>query len=317
MSIPGAQPNPYQQPNPYAQNPYAQTPPAAPGGYGYPPMPPDGSPPGRQGGGGKGWLWALGGALTASVVWLVSILATGALGGSDDPDPDLAGYPFRKNMCEAAPLESFLEYYEERDTASPDYRFASQEKGLDLSYCSQSLKDPTADTSSYTSTMVAVSVEWHKGADPAGEFESRWRGYAQRDQDNRTHRVEPVAGIGDEAYRVTETGKDDVLQGVTLAVRDGWLTYDMAWSQFGSDDSSPDLSEKRISEMLESDTKAALEKLRESADDPPGRDGDDSDGDSDGGSDGEGGEDSGDGGPDGEDDPPPGRDPGDEGQEDV
>lgn len=314
MSIPGAQPNPYQQPNPYMQNP--PTPPAAPGGYGYPPpMPPGGSPPGRQGGGGKGWLWALGGALTASVVWLVSVLATGALEGSDDPEPDLAGYHFHKDMCEAAPLDSFLEHYEERNTSSPDYRYASQEEGLDVSYCSQSLTDPKADTSSYTSTMVAVSVEWHKGTDPAGEFESRWRGYTQRHQDNRTHRVEAVTGFGDEAYRVTETGKDDVLQGVTLAIRDGWLTYDMVWSQFGSDDSSPALSEERISEMLESDTKAALEKLRQQPDGDSGGESGDSEGDS-GDTEGDGG-DSGDRDLDGDDATPPGRDPGDEGQEDV
>ncbi|MCT2590396.1 hypothetical protein LHJ74_10805 [Streptomyces sp. N2-109] len=301
MSIPGAQPdpyqqphpqqppNPYQQPHPYQQppgppggaggpaqqNPYAQTAPPVMGAYGQPlPGPP--VPPGPPGRGRAGWQWGLGGALVASAVWLGTLFTTGVLGDDAAPEPDLAGYHFHEDVCKAAALGSFLEHYDKRDPSDDPYRYASEQDRLDLSFCSQSLEDPDESSDSYATTVVSVTVEWHKGADPSGEFAPRWKGYAQRDAYDSSYVVKPVEDIGEEAFLVTETREDDdTLEGMTLAVRDGWMTYDMSWSSFGAgaDDDASQLSETEVADMLRSDTRDALEQLRKPDDDnPPARD---------------------------------------------
>ncbi|GAA2513474.1 hypothetical protein [Streptomyces gobitricini] len=261
-------PNPYQQPPyqhipPQQPNPYAQ--PQPPYGPVQPPVPP--VPPGAGGSGGRkpvpGWLWALGGVVVASAVWAGALFATGTLGGSE---ADFAGHRYPDDMCGSTALDAFGKRYALEKETDSDNGFASRQKGLDQSYCSHGLKDREADEDSLTSIYVSARAEWHKVTDPTGEFASLQLSHEDRSDKTYTYETEPVEGLGDEAYLVTEKrGPDkDGLGGMTLAVRDGWFTFEMRWSWFGGgpDDKATPPTEQEVRAMLEADTRATLDNLK-------------------------------------------------------
>ncbi|MER7108603.1 hypothetical protein [Streptomyces sp. NPDC000229] len=261
-------------PNPYQQSPYQHVPPQQPNPYAQsqpfygpaqPPVPP--VPPGAGPGGRKavpGWLWALGGVVVASAVWAGSLFATGTLGGAE---ADFAGHRYQENMCDSTPLDAFRKRYELEEETDSDNRFASRQKGIDQSYCSRSLKDPKADEGSLANIYVSARAEWHKATDPAGEFASLQLSHEDRSDKTYAYETEAVEGFGDEAYLVTEKrGKDkDGLGGMTLAVRDGWFTFELRWSWFGGgpDDKTTPPAEHEVRAMLEADTRATLDALKQ------------------------------------------------------
>ncbi|MFE7767788.1 hypothetical protein, partial [Streptomyces sp. NPDC057438] len=228
------------------------------GGYppgGYPPL---GTPP-ATGAGGRAVLWALVGAVVASAAWAGGVF----LFGKDDTEADLRGYRAESNLCSSVDYSSFKNEYPEEDT-EPVHN-ALEHEALDESYCSISLKE--SSTSSISDAYFSVQVDLHKKTDPGPEFTAVWAEYDQRYED---YDVEKVSGFGDEAYLVTEdtTSGDDNSgsRAATLAVRDGWMTYEMRWSAYGStyDDGAtmPEVSD--VVEWLKSDTNATLDNLRES-----------------------------------------------------
>ena len=98
------------------------------------------------------------------------------------------------------------------------------------------------------------------------EVTALWSEYDQRYDD---YEVEKLDGFGDEAYLITEdtTSGDDTSgsRSATLAVRDGWMTYEMRWSAYGSSYDSvtmPDVDD--VVDWLKNDTNATLDNLRES-----------------------------------------------------
>ncbi|HSX97721.1 MAG TPA: hypothetical protein VLG91_10060, partial [Streptomyces sp.] len=263
-----AAPSAYPYPNP--QSPAGYGPPVAPlpaqaspygqpaGGYppgGYPPL---GAPP-ATGAGGRAVLWALVGAVVASAAWAGGVF----LLGEDDTKADLRGYRAESNLCSSVDYSSFKNEYPQEDT-EPVHNSLEHE-ALDESYCSISLKE--SSTSSISDAYFSVQVDLHKRTDPGPEFTAVWSEYDQRYED---YDVDKVSGFGDEAYLVTEdsTSGDDNSgsRAATLAVRDGWMTYEMRWSAYGStyDDGAtmPEVSD--VVEWLKSDTNATLDNLRES-----------------------------------------------------
>ncbi|MEW1925369.1 hypothetical protein [Streptomyces sp. NPDC088360] len=282
MSIPNPQPNqpnPYQQtPNPYQQppggvspQPYGQPPGPygqQPGPYGQPPAPP--APPAGPRRPTPGWVWGIGGVVVASALWAGALFATGDLGsdsgsGGGDAKADLGGYQYTKNLCDVSPLDAFQKKYEiDLDTASTT-NYGSRQKAFDQGYCSRKLKDPDADADSYSSTFVYSTARWHKATDPAGDFASEQKAYEDQSQKAYSYKTKAVSGIGDEAFLVTETSGTDAddLNGMTLAVRDGWFTYQMHWSSYGgTDDKAEPPTAAEIEEMLTSDTRAAMDGLK-------------------------------------------------------
>ncbi|MFG3504186.1 hypothetical protein ACGF5F_01610 [Streptomyces sp. NPDC047821] len=261
MSTPGPyQQNPYQQ-SPYQQNPYAAQEPAVV--LTQPPVPP--GPPATGGRGPvAGWLWALGGVAVASAVWAGALFATGTIGG---PDADFAGHRYREDLCAPVSLDAFRKRYEVEKGEGGDNSYGSRQKGLDQSYCSRSLKDPRAGEDSLASVYVSARAEWHKASDPAGEFASRQLAYEDQSEADYGYEVEAVKGFGDEAYVVTERRGTDKggLDGMTLSVRDGWFTFELRWSWFGGgpDDKAVPPTEQEVRAMLEADTRAALDGLKE------------------------------------------------------
>ncbi|CBG67955.1 conserved hypothetical protein [Streptomyces scabiei 87.22] len=260
-----AVPSAYPYPSPQSPAGYGPPVPAQASGYGPPAggYPPGGyQPPGARpatGAGGRAVLWALVGAVVASAAWAGGVF----LLGKDDTEADLRGYRAESDLCSSVDYSSFKNEYPEEDT-EPVHN-ALEHEALDESYCSISLKE--SSTSSISDAYFSVQVDLHKKTDPGPEFTAVWSEYDQRYED---YDVEKVSGFGDEAYLVTEdtTSGDDNSgsRAATLAVRDGWMTYEMRWSAYGStyDDGAtmPEVSD--VVEWLKSDTNATLDNLRES-----------------------------------------------------
>ncbi|WP_046774104.1 hypothetical protein, partial [Streptomyces scabiei] len=260
-----AVPSAYPYPSPQSPAGYGPPVPAQASGYGPPAggYPPGGyQPPGARpatGAGGRAVLWALVGAVVASAAWAGGVF----LLGKDDTEADLRGYRAESDLCSSVDYSSFKNEYPEEDT-EPVHN-ALEHDALDESYCSISLKE--SSTSSISDAYFSVQVDLHKKTDPGPEFTAVWSEYDQRYED---YDVEKVSGFGDEAYLVTEdtTSGDDNSgsRAATLAVRDGWMTYEMRWSAYGStyDDGAtmPEVSD--VVEWLKSDTNATLDNLRES-----------------------------------------------------
>lgn len=238
-----AQPQPQPQPgNPYAAQPY----------YGPVPVP---TAPGGGGGAGRAVLWAVVGAVVASAAWAGGVFL---LGRGDSAD--LRGYSTPSNLCTGADYSSFKDEYPD-DDSSP-LRNSLKSDALDESYCSLSLKKTP---SSYGDAYLTMQMDLHKKTDPAAEFTALWKNYRKS---HSGYDVEIVKGIGDEAYLVSNDTTSGTTSGsiyATLAVRDGWMTYTMGFTEYrttyDSDTSPPDLSEVR--DWLKSDTKSTLEQTKD------------------------------------------------------
>lgn len=175
-------------------------------------------------------------------------------------DPDLAGYRAKANLCSAVDYTALRTEYTEQDSA-PTHN-ALKHKAIDESYCSISLKK--SSSSSYSDAYLSVQVDLHKETDPSAEFTAVWSEYNQRYDD---YEVEKVSGFGDEAYLVTEdTTSGSGTSGsraVILAVRDGWMTYQMSWSVYTSSyetTTPPEVGD--VSRWVKTDTRSTLENLR-------------------------------------------------------
>ncbi|MEU2061201.1 hypothetical protein [Streptomyces sp. NPDC013455] len=234
------------QPQPQPGNPYIPQ-------HQYGPVPP---PPPAAGGAGRAVLWAAVGAVVASAAWGAGVLLVG--GKSDSAD--LRGYSAPSNLCSSADYSSFKDEYTENDS-SPTHT-ALKDEALDESYCSLSLKKPG---STYADAYLTLQLDLHKKTDPAPEFTATWKNYGES---HTGYDVDSVEGIGDEAYLVshdTTNGSSSGSRYATLAVRDGWVTYTMAYSTYLSsydeDKDPPALTD--VSDWLKTDAKATLRQLRD------------------------------------------------------
>ncbi|MFI1368759.1 hypothetical protein [Streptomyces griseochromogenes] len=238
VSLP-AQPLPGQ---PQPGNPYAQPQP-----YGPVPVPLSGG----GGGAGRAVLWAVVGAVVASGAWAAGVFLIGGKGDG----ADLRGFAAPSNMCSEVDYSSFKDEYPEED--SKPTHSSLEDKALDESYCSVGLKKTG---SSYADAYLTTQVDLHRKTDPAPEFTATWKNYGAS---HTGYDVDPVKGIGDEAYLVSQ----DTTSGsryATLAVREGWVTYTMSYSayltSYDQDKNPPRLTE--VSDWLKADTKSTLEKLK-------------------------------------------------------
>jgi hypothetical protein len=239
---------------PTQHNPYGQP---QPGGYppaGYPQAP---AAPG-SGGAGRAVLWAVLGAVLASAAWAGGVFLLGR-----DDKADLRGYEAKSELCREVEHSSFDDEYPEEDSSPVNQSL--EHEALDQSYCSLSLKK--SSTSTLSDAYFSVELELHKKTDPGPEFTARWAEYDQRYDD---YEVERVSGFGDEAYLVTEDttsgGDSSGSRSATLAVRDGWVTYEMSWSAYAAtyDDDAASLPEvAEVTDWLKTDTTATLENLKE------------------------------------------------------
>ncbi|WP_438488018.1 hypothetical protein [Streptomyces sp. S186] len=235
-----------------------------------------GAPGGAGGRGVSGWLWAVGGAVAAAAIGASVMFATGAF--SSEPGPDLKGYAFRDDLCAATSLTPFANaHYRAKPSAgsgsgssgassppNPQHS-GSRMNSMDSMWCNISLTADHAGAGDYSSTWLYNSVTLHKKTDPGPEFADVYRAY-EKQQTTVSYKVEPVTGLGDEAYLVTRNdpsggGKSTY---VVLAVRDGWLTYQSTWSGYAasSGGTAKPPSSSELATMLETSAKETLKRLR-------------------------------------------------------
>ncbi|MGV4923842.1 hypothetical protein [Streptomyces sp. BHT-5-2] len=242
---------------------------------------PGGAGGGAGGRGVSGWLWAVGGAVAATAIGASVMFATGAF--SPEPSPDLKGYAFRDDLCAATSLAPFANgHYKAKPSTGSGSGAASgsgpsgvssppnpQHSGsrmnsMDSMWCNVSLSADKAGAGDYSSTWLYNSVTLHKKTDPRPEFGDVYRAY-EKQQTTVSYKVEPVTGLGDEAYLVTRNdspggGKSAY---VVLAVRDGWLTYQSTWSSYTTANSTAKPpSSAELATMLETSAKETLKRLR-------------------------------------------------------
>lgn len=229
-------------------------------GYYMPPQPAGAPGGGRRGGAGRAVLWAVVGAVVASAAWAGGVLL---LRDDSSDKADLRGYTVHNDLCAIADLSAFDPEYSKGDDSPTKYTTTGD--ALDDMSCSEGLE---RSDSTYADAYVYVEVQLHKKTDPAPEFADTWLGYEQRTGDSYV--VTPVSGFGDEAYLVTQ----DTISSysgdryVTLAVRDGWMTYSLNWNEFGSSsslDSDSDTDDvpsvTEATQWVKTATKATLAKL--------------------------------------------------------
>ncbi|KUJ70738.1 hypothetical protein ACZ90_02040 [Streptomyces albus subsp. albus] len=244
-------------------------PPGAPGAPGAP-LPP--APPGGgRGGSRKGLIWGLGGALVASAAWAGAIFATGGF-GDDEATADLAGYRYAGDLCDVSDFSPFIDGKYKKDEPDSDEQNpehdGSEHPALDVMDCNMDFKRDDA-TDTYSSAWLYTTVQLHKKSDPQPEFEATYRAYENQRSGSTSHKVKAVTGVGDEAYLVTQVDKEGSADGdyMILAVRDGWLTYSLTWSEYVSSSSSSSPStgatSDEIEDMLKKSATATLAKLKE------------------------------------------------------
>ncbi|NGN67679.1 hypothetical protein G5C51_27730 [Streptomyces sp. A7024] len=246
-----------QQPNPYQQQPGYQQGYIPAQHYATPhPTPPQQAPgaPGRKN---LGWLWGgLAGAVAASVVWAGLVFA-GPLGGEGkdaSAEPDLRGYTYQKDPCAKTDFSAFRSEYNDLGDSQDQ---SSTHRAVDAMWCWNSPQgsEGTAEAS------VAMEMWLYKKTDPAENFRGTYESYEQRSDGDVSYRVEQVDGLGDDAYLVKPKDSGDS-GAVYLAVRQGWMTYQMSWTPLTSGEASDTPDATTVERMLREATETTLKNMK-------------------------------------------------------
>jgi len=194
------------------------------------------------------------GAVVASAAWGGTVFAL----KGDSASTDLRGYTAKSDLCGTVDISAFKDTYPQDDSNPSNY--TTKGEALDDMSCSLGLE---YSSSSYADAYLYVQYSLHKKTDPGPEFTDTWLGYKQHTDTDYV--VTPVTGFGDEAYLVTEdtVSADSGDRYVTLAVRDGWVTYSMNWSQYASSyDTTTVPTIDEAVRWVKSSTTATLQKLK-------------------------------------------------------
>ncbi|MEV5832507.1 hypothetical protein [Nocardia sp. NPDC052112] len=261
QGAPGFQQPGYQQPAGFQPTPGFQQ--AAPG-YPQPPK-----------SGGKGWLWALGAVVVTSAVWAGAMFAIGAFdaGKADiSKDADLRGYKYIDNLCditETSPYTSAGFTLSKTDSSGDTYpkHEGSKHAAVDSMGCDVRFT-PSGSTEKYDYAAIYTSAQVHKQSNPGPEFTASYETWTQSEY-GKDAKVDKISGLGDEAYVITGKHKsDDPTADVSLAVRDGWTTYHISWSQYSSSSSGSSkstgkiLSASEVTDLLKKTATSTMSKLR-------------------------------------------------------
>lgn len=220
--------------------------------------PEDGSPPAGRGGGRyrRPWLWALGGALGASVLWAAGLAAYQTRG------PDLGGHRASDALCAEAPLSALVTALGKRGATTDADAYGHP--ALDRTYCSVQLGEAP---SGYEASL---RYELHKETDPAPEFDAVQSQAAMPEEPA----PEPVPALGDKAYFSVSGGTY-----AELVVLDGPAVIGLSVSTLHEyiDDTGDPPGESThapldgVKEFMVEDMRELMERLRSPA--PSGPDG--------------------------------------------
>ncbi|WP_433709828.1 hypothetical protein ACQP2U_25605 [Nocardia sp. CA-084685] len=222
--------------------------------------------------GGKGWLWALGAVVVTSAVWAGAMFAIGAFdaGKADiSKDADLRGYKYVANLCDltdTSPYTSAGFTLSKTDSSGKTYpkHEGSKHAAVDSMGCDVRFT-PSGSTEKYDYAAIYTSAQVHKQTNPGPEFTASYETWTQSEY-GKGAKVDKITGLGDEAYVITgEHKSDDPTADVSLAMRDGWTTYHISWSQYSSSSSkSPGkiLSASEVTDLLKKTATSTMSKLR-------------------------------------------------------
>jgi hypothetical protein len=216
-----------------------------------PPTPPPGGGPAAETIGDEGpaalavprsrWIWALGGALTASVVWAVGLYVYHGTG------PDLAGYRVSRDLCRDAELPALTAAVgPKRDPRS----FLVEEKAIDRSTCRVELapRDPggterSGSLHSYVNVLIRYTL--HKETDPGPEFEALATGDLFGDSEQ--HPARSVPDLGERALLVTSFTSE----APELHILDGQAVLVIQFFTVNEPRTDPDTGDERVTERLD------------------------------------------------------------------
>ncbi|WP_433761073.1 hypothetical protein [Nocardia sp. CA-135398] len=251
QGAPGFQQSGYQQPGGFQPAPGYQQPPKS---------------------GGKGWLWALGAVVVTSAVWAGAMFAIGAFdaGKADiSKDADLRGYKYVDNLCDltdTSPYTSAGFTLSKTDSSGKTYpkHEGSKHAAVDSMGCDVRFT-PSGSTEKYDYAAIYTSAQVHKQTNPGPEFTASYETWTQNEYGTGA-KVDKISGFGDEAYLITGKHKsDDPTADVSLAMRDGWTTYHISWSQYSSSSSKSSgkiLSASEVTDLLKKTATSTMSKLR-------------------------------------------------------
>ncbi|MEU7144020.1 hypothetical protein ABZ942_31565 [Nocardia sp. NPDC046473] len=218
----------------------------------------------RQPGGNRGRLWVLGAVVGVSTLAVVGVLAVSDSRRAESV-PDLRGYHHVDNLCaitDTAPYAHAGFALAPSSPATLKYPLHQTRlhPALDSMSCTIRLAPPgKSERADDTTLMVNALV--HKRADPGPEFTARFETWTQADlaaDDN----VTKITGLGDEAYIVRKQTEHAQNTGVTLAVRDGWTTFEISWLHPPSVVTTADIKVAEVIELLKRTAATTMALLR-------------------------------------------------------
>ncbi|MET9665655.1 hypothetical protein ABZY19_09805 [Streptomyces sp. NPDC006475] len=199
----------------------------------------------------QAWLWALGGAVTASAVWAAGLYVHESRG------PDMGAYRESGNLCLDTEVKALSTALGEVDSPRPSGR---EHAARDMATCWIHLVDSTAkEADQYTPTTVFVTYALHKKTDPGPEFDAGV-GTDMFFGDTEIA-MERVEGLGERAYFVLSGGSGTpglhVLDGqavLTMTVSPGALS--------GSDTDVDPADASEIRPFMAEDMRALMAELQ-------------------------------------------------------
>lgn len=166
------------------------------------PRPP--RPPGPR----RPWLWALGGALTASAVWAAGLYAYQT---RPDPGPDMRGYRQTADLCRESKLAALSGVL-----GKPSWDAGAdpmKHPALEYAFCPVTFGPPE------TGYSGSISYTRHLVTDPGPEFEARLAPLE----------MEPFEGLGEKAYFSVDGNR-----GARLHVLDGQVEIEISFDSTAS-----------------------------------------------------------------------------------
>ncbi|MFF5423269.1 MULTISPECIES: hypothetical protein [unclassified Streptomyces] len=159
-------------------------------------------PPPRPAGRRRPWLWALGGALAASVVWGAGL---SAYEQRKDAGPDLGGYQPFEDLCAVADLPALQGALGKRSQSggSP----VLNEPALHVTHCTVTFGPVESGPT------VGITYTLHKVTDPGPEFDARALSQGS---------VRTIDGLGERAF-FDDRGEE----GGLLRILDGQIEVDL------------------------------------------------------------------------------------------
>ncbi|GGZ17827.1 hypothetical protein GCM10010387_07680 [Streptomyces inusitatus] len=198
------------------------------------------------------WLWALGGAVTASALWAAGLYAYG------EREPDVGKYRTSEDLCRDAELTAVNVAFGRTQTGNPR---SHEDPAMDHAICWLEFETPESHSSVETvSGDVSISYTLHRRTDPGPQFDAALAlEYVFMDEDVKKV---PVDGLGERAFFVEPEG----VSLPELQVLDGQAVLSMHINLPTNENGEPvDPKPKQVAtvkEVLVDDMRALMAKLQ-------------------------------------------------------